>query len=67
MSGHIRTADETYGFTSSIVSYPNRGTDGDAKYRGNTTGRIVRDFLATYHRDKGATFVDPMEGGGDVA
>jgi hypothetical protein len=55
---------DAYGFASSIVSYPGRGPDGDARYRGNTTGRIVRDFIATYHRDPRAVMVDPMEGGG---
>ena len=57
-------AERPYGFTGSIVSYPQRGPDGDSRYRGNTTGEIVRDFIATYHRDRTATLVDPMEGGG---
>lgn len=58
------------GFTQSVVSYPERGNDGDRRYRGNTTGKIVEDFLFTYHTDRGALFVDPMEGSGtsgDVA
>jgi hypothetical protein len=56
--------DERYGFTGSIVSYPDRGPDGDRLYRGNTTGRIVRDFLATFHGARSRVFADPMEGGG---
>jgi hypothetical protein len=58
------------GFSGSVVSYPGRGPYGSSSYRGNTTGYIVADFLATYHRDRTATFCDPMQGGGtsgDVA
>jgi len=55
---------DVHGFTSSIVSYPDRGPDGNAKYRGNTSGRLVRDFIVTYHGPKTNVFVDPMEGGG---
>ena len=59
------------GFASSVVSYPERGPFGDSRYRGNTTGHIVADFLATFHgRDASALFIDPAEGSGtsgDVA
>jgi len=57
-------------FTTSIVSYPNRGPWGDSAYRGNCTGHIIRAFLATYHVSRHDLFVDPMEGSGtarDVA
>lgn len=37
------------GFNSSVVSYPGRGPYGTSSYRGNTSGRIVREFLETYH------------------
>jgi hypothetical protein len=51
-------------FRESIVSYPERGPWGDARYRGNCTGFIVRSFLATYHPSRDSLFVDPMEGSG---
>lgn len=57
-------------FTSSVVSYPNRGSYGQSSYRGNTTGRIIVQFLETFHVSPRGLFVDPMEGGGtskDVA
>ena len=62
MNGNPPVA-QRHGFETSIVSYIDRGSDGDARYRGNTTGRIVRDFIATYHRDRTSLIVDPMEGG----
>ncbi len=44
----------------SIVSYPKRGDYGDNKYRGNTTGLLIKDLLEHYR----PTFVfDPMDGG----
>lgn len=57
-------------FNNSVVSYPSRGHFGDAKYRGNCTGLIVRDFWGTYHSKKGGLACDPSIGGGtsvDVA
>ncbi|MGH0003456.1 hypothetical protein ACQU0X_25560 [Pseudovibrio ascidiaceicola] len=57
-------------FTHSVVSYPDRGTHGDNKYRGNCTGYIVRDFVKTYMKHEKALFADPSIGGGtsqDVA
>ncbi len=46
---------------SSVVSYPERGPYGDSKYRGNTTGYLVRDLLLFY---KAKSVLDPMEGSG---
>jgi hypothetical protein len=59
--------DRRYGFGSSIVSYPDRGPDGDPKWRGNTSGRLVRDFLGTYHRDRATLFCDPRREAGPAA
>lgn len=58
-------------FNGSVVSYPNRGKWGNNKWRGNTTGWIVKDFIESYTRGKAnPLFVDPAVGGGtskDVA
>lgn len=57
-------------FENSVVEYKDRGPYGNNRYRGNTTGFIVKDFLEFVHSDKSALFVDPAEGGGtsrDVA
>lgn len=32
---------------SSIVSYPERGTYGNNKYRGNCSGRLIKDIIET--------------------
>ena len=48
-------------FTRSVVSYPNRGNYGDARWRGNCSGRIIRDLLETY---RPSYFSDCMEGSG---
>lgn len=45
----------------SLVSYPERGPYGDAKYPGNTTGYLVRDLL-TFYRPR--RVLDPMCGSG---
>lgn len=36
---------------SSIVSYPERGTYGNNKYRGNCSGKLIKDIITTsfYH------------------
>lgn len=50
-----------------ILSYKERGKYGDAAYRGNTTGYIIKDLLNFYHPKK---VYDPMVGSGttiDVA
>ncbi|WP_304526757.1 DNA adenine modification methylase [Halomonas sp. I5-271120] len=57
-------------FSTSIVSYPDRGRYGKSSYRGNCSGHIVRDFVETYMPNGEGLFVDPSEGGGtsrDVA
>lgn len=60
------------GFTSSVVSYPNRGPWGKSGWRGNCTGHIVRDSLGSFFdwTRPDSLFVDPSEGSGtsrDVA
>lgn len=45
---------------NSIVSYPERGPWGDNKYRGNTTGHLVKDLIEFYQPK---SVLDPMEGG----
>lgn len=50
-------------FQNSVTEYKIRGSYGDASYRGNTSGYIVRDFLQLAHRDLNGLFCDPMEGG----
>ena len=50
----------------SIVSYPNRGSYGNNKYRGNTTGKIIKDLIEYF---KPKRVLDPMCGSnttGDV-
>lgn len=63
------------GFTSSVVSYPDRGKGGSNKWRGNSGPGIVKDFLLTWHTDRQGNLdtqslvVDPMKGSdttGDV-
>ena len=46
---------------NSIVSYPERGPWGDNKYRGNTTGYLVKDLIEFY---RPRSVLDAMEGGG---
>lgn len=53
-------------FTGSVVSYKERCHYGSAKWRGNTTGHIIRDLIKTYHP---AFVCDPAMGSdttGDV-
>ena len=50
----------------SIVSYPERGNAGNNKYRGNTTGKIIRDLIEFFEPKR---LFDPMCGSdttGDV-
>lgn len=48
-------------FAQSIVSYKNRGPYGDALFRGNTSGYLIKDLIETYE----PKFVyDPMSGSG---
>lgn len=56
-------------FTTSVCDYPNRGQHGNARYHGNCSGFVIKDFLETYHKPNGL-FADPSIGGGtsiDVA
>jgi len=45
----------------SVLSFPERGPWGDARYRGNCSGHVVRELLEWY---RPGLFVDPMEGSG---
>jgi len=47
----------------SVVSYPDRGPWGDARYRGNCTGYIVKDLILRF---KCQSVFDPAEGSGTV-
>lgn len=44
---------------SNIVSYPDRGPWGDSKYRGNTSGWLIRDLIEFFQPK---SVLDPMEG-----
>jgi hypothetical protein len=47
----------------SVVSYPDRGPWGDAKYRGNCSGHFVKDLILRFGCQ---SVFDPSEGGGTV-
>ena len=47
----------------SVVSYPDRGPWGDARYRGNCTGYLVKDLILRFNCE---SVFDPAEGGGTV-
>ncbi len=55
----------------SIVSYKNRGSFGDSKYRGNCSGYIIKDLIQHFYpTSKPKKFVEIFSGGGtgkDVA
>ncbi len=54
-------------FTSSVVSYPERGNFGKSGWQGNTSGLLIKDLLQTFRPN---VFVDPACGSntsGDVA
>ncbi|MFC1678086.1 hypothetical protein ACFL3G_13635 [Planctomycetota bacterium] len=46
---------------TSVVSYSNRGPFGDHRYRGNCSGRLIKDLILRYGAQK---ICDPMEGSG---
>ncbi|MEM4973295.1 MAG: hypothetical protein QXR87_06280 [Candidatus Hadarchaeales archaeon] len=46
---------------SNVVSYPERGPWGDSKYRGNTSGWLIRDLIMYY---RPSSVLDPCEGSG---
>lgn len=45
---------------NSVVSYPERGPYGDSKFRGNTSGLLIRDLIEHF---KPQSVLDPMAGG----
>lgn len=47
--------------THTIVSYPDRGPWGDNRYRGNTSGHLIKDLIETFGV---GSVMDPMEGSG---
>jgi len=47
--------------SSSILSYPQRGTWGQSSYRGNCSGHVQKFLIEKF---KPSYFVDPAEGGG---
>lgn len=47
----------------SVVSYPDRGPWGQARYRGNCSGHLVKDLLLRFHCQ---SVFDPAEGSGTV-
>lgn len=56
---------------NSVVSYKNRGPYGNSAYRGNCTGRIIKDLIMQFYpSSKPKKFVEIFSGGGtgqDVA
>ena len=61
-NGFYGLYEENHGL-SSVVSYPDRGPWGNARYRGNCTGHLVKDLVLRF---KSESVFDPMEGGGTV-
>ena len=47
----------------SVVSYPNRGPWGDAQYRGNCSGFLVKDLILRFNCQ---SIFDPAQGSGTV-
>jgi hypothetical protein len=47
----------------SVVSYPDRGPWGDARYRGNCSGHLVKDLILRFNCQR---VFDPAEGSGTV-
>jgi hypothetical protein len=47
----------------SVVSYPQRGPWGDAQYRGNCSGHLVKDLILRFGCQ---SVFDPAQGGGTV-
>jgi len=45
----------------SLVSYPDRGSYGNARYRGNYSGHLIADLIHQFHP---RFFLDPMVGSG---
>lgn len=51
----------TDGVLTSVVSYPERGTGGSSRYRGNCSSRLIEDLIRFY---KPAEVCDYMVGSG---
>ncbi|EMX5409581.1 hypothetical protein AAHC47_002902 [Listeria monocytogenes] len=55
----------------SIISYPSRGHYGNSDYRGNCSGKLIRDLIQQFHGERiPVKFVEVFAGGGtgkDVA
>ena len=47
----------------SVVSYPDRGPWGDARYRGNCSGHLIKDLILRF---SAKSVFDPAQGGGTV-
>jgi len=58
----LNLRDDDAGGLSSVLSFPGRGDWGSSKYRGNTSGHVVKALLE-FFRPKDL-FVDPAEGSG---
>jgi len=50
-------------YITSVVSYPDRGPWGDARYRGNCSGYLVKDLILRFNCQ---SVFDPAEGGKTV-
>ncbi|MGV8081004.1 MAG: hypothetical protein AB2L22_13220 [Syntrophales bacterium] len=61
-NGFYGLYEENYDLCS-VVSYPDRGPWGDANYRGNCSGHLVKDLILRF---KCQSVFDPSEGGGTV-
>lgn len=48
-------------FSSSVISFPDRGPWGKSNYRGNCSGHVQRGLIGTF---RPSHFCDPSEGGG---
>jgi len=47
----------------SVISYPDRGPCGDARYRGNCSGHLIKDLILRF---SAKSVFDPAQGGGTV-
>jgi hypothetical protein len=61
-SGFYGRYQENKGLCS-VVSYPNRGPWGDAQYRGNCSGFLVKDLILRFNCQ---SIFDPAQGSGTV-
>lgn len=54
-------------FKTSVCSYPDRGSYGNSRYRGNCSGHVIKDFVETYLPRLDGLFADPSIGSGTSA